>query len=64
MTRKDYEAIASEISKYREEITATGATMANRYRLDTIDDMVEILVEKFQAENPRFDGDRFRMATR
>lgn len=64
MTRKDYEAIAKEIRAYREDIEGSGATMANRYRLDTIDDMVEILVDIFTEDNPRFTPDRFRQATR
>lgn len=64
MTRKDYEAIAQAIRTYREDIESTGATMAARYRLDTIDDIVEILVDFFTEDNPRFTPDRFRQATR
>ena len=64
MTRKDYEAIASRLREYREEVENSGATMANRHRLDTIDDIVEILVDFFAEDNPRFTPDRFRQATR
>lgn len=64
MTRKDYEAIASALREYREDITATGATMANRHRLDTLDDVVEILVDIFTVDNPRFTPNRFREASR
>jgi hypothetical protein len=64
MTRKDYEAIASRLREYREEVENSGATMANRYTLDTLDDVVEILVDFFTEDNPRFTPNRFRQATR
>jgi len=63
MTRKDYEAIASRLRDYRSEIENSGATMASRHRLDTLDDVVEILVDIFTEDNPRFTPNRFRKAT-
>ena len=64
MTRKDYERIASALRSYREEMEATGATMETRHRLDTMDDVVEILVDIFTEDNPRFTPQRFRQACR
>lgn len=65
MTRKDYEAIASALRVYREDVTREHAnTMLARHKLDTVDDVVEILVDIFTEENPRFTPDRFRQASR
>jgi hypothetical protein len=64
MTKKDYERIASALRSYREEIEATGATMETRNRLDTMDDVVEILTDVFTELNPRFTPHRFRQACR
>jgi hypothetical protein len=57
MTRKDYEAVAIAISKYCDE---TESAM----RLDTVEDIVEILAEIFATDNPRFNTDKFRQACR
>jgi hypothetical protein len=64
MTRKDYEAIAKALRTYSEDIEATGATMETRHRLDTMDDVVEILVDIFTEDNPAFNPARFREACR
>lgn len=62
MTRKDYEAIAKVLNEYRKdtEQTTTGENL--RTRLDTIGDVVEILSDLFQAENPSFQPNRFYFA--
>jgi hypothetical protein len=64
MYRKDYEAIAKALRTYTEDIEATGATMDTRIRLDTLEDVVEILAEVFEADNPAFQPARFRQACR
>ena len=38
--------------------------METRHRLDTMDDVVEILVDIFTEDNPRFTPQRFRQACR
>ena len=65
MTRKDYEAIASRLREYREELDANPTTLgAGMIRRDTLDDVVEILVDLFTEDNPRFTPNRFRQACR
>ena len=65
MTRKDYEAIADALRTYREDIKTEHAdTMTGRHRLDTLEDVVTILSDIFEAENPRFQAGRFWQATR
>jgi hypothetical protein len=64
MTRKDYEAVAKALRTYTEDIETTGATMDTRIRLDTLDDVVEILVDIFTEDNPAFLPARFRQACR
>ena len=65
MTRHDYEEIARGLRIYREDIEAEHAgTMLARHKLDTVDDVVEILVDIFRQDNPRFLADRFRQACR
>lgn len=61
MTRKDYEAIAVALRTYREDILRSTAPAV---RLDTLDDVTEILAEIFAADNPRFVRDRFTQAAR
>jgi hypothetical protein len=61
MTRKDYEAIASRLREYREDLDMHPQ---RAQRQDTLDDVVEILVDFFTEDNPRFTPDRFRKATR
>jgi hypothetical protein len=63
MTRKDYERIASALRSYREEIEATGTTNTP-LACAIIDDVVEILVDIFTEDNPRFTPTRFRQACR
>ena len=63
MTRKDYEAIASRLREYREGLESDPTSHLGT-RLDTIDDIVEILVDFFTEDNPRFTPNRFRQATR
>lgn len=63
MTRKDYEAIAKSLNEYRKNTEQTdGGTMVGRHKLNTIEDVVEILSELFQAENPNFQANRFYFA--
>lgn len=65
MTRKDYEAIALALHAYRNDIRREHAdTMTGRHRLDTLDDVSEILADIFAADNPRFIRERFTQATR
>ncbi len=64
VTRKDYERIAKALLDYRQETEKTGATMAARHQLDTIDNVVELLVGVFIEDNPRFAPNRFREACR
>jgi hypothetical protein len=64
MTRKNYEAIAKALRGYREDTESTGATMETRHRLDTMDDVVEILVDIFREDNSAFNPARFRQACR
>jgi hypothetical protein len=60
MTRKDYEAIASRLREYRKDLDGHPQRPP---RQDTLDDIVEILVDFFTEDNPRFTADRFRKAT-
>jgi hypothetical protein len=60
MTRKDYEAIASRLREYRSDTVGNPAHGCPA----TLDDIVEILVDFFTEDNPRFTPDRFRKATR
>jgi hypothetical protein len=64
VTRKDYERIAQALREYRQETEKTGATMETRHKLDTVDSVVEILVNIFTEDNPRFTPNRFRQACR
>jgi hypothetical protein len=64
VTRKDYERIAQALREYRQETEKTGATMETRHKLDTVDSVVEILVDIFTEDNPRFTPNRFRQACR
>ena len=65
VTRKDYERIASALRSYSEEIEANPSTLgAGIIRRDTIDDIVEMLVDIFTEDNPRFTPQRFRQACR
>jgi hypothetical protein len=65
MTRKDYEAIAAALREYREDLRREHAsTMLGRHKLDTVEDVTEILAEIFAADNPRFLRDRFTQAAR
>jgi hypothetical protein len=64
VTRKDYERIAEALRSYNEKVYEAGATMETRHRLDTLDDVVEILVDIFTEDNPRFTPTRFRQACR
>lgn len=64
MTRKDYEAIAAALRAYREDILLHPARVAVVARLDTLDDVTEILAEIFAADNPRFLRERFTQAAR
>jgi hypothetical protein len=59
MTRKDYEAIASQLRAYR---TNTEGNPAHGCPA-TISDIVEILSSVFATDNPRFNADKFREAT-
>ena len=59
MTRKDYEAIASEIRNYLALPDLQPATMENRTRRDTVDDIIDILADVFANDNERFDRSRF-----
>jgi hypothetical protein len=60
MTRKDYEAIASRLKDYRKDTEGNPAHGCPA----TINDIVEILVDLFTEENPRFLPNKFREATK
>lgn len=64
MTRKDYEAIAGAIATYRRDTESTTCGQDARLRLDTLDDVADILADLFEADNPRFQRNRFYFATR
>ena len=59
MTRKDYETIAREIRDYLSNPELQPATMENRTRRDTVDDIIDILADVFANDNDRFDRSRF-----
>lgn len=64
MTRKHYEKVAQAFREYHEEIVkeyGDGAAWTST-KLDTLDDIAEILAEIFQADNDRFDAARFKAA--
>jgi hypothetical protein len=62
MTRKDYEAVARSIRDYLSLPDLAPATQENRIRKNTIDDVIDILSEVFEADNRAFDASRFRSA--
>lgn len=65
MTRKDYEAVAQALRTYSEEVEANPSPLgAGIIRRDTLADIVEVLAEVFEADNPNFSADRFRQACR
>ena len=65
MTRKDYEAVAKALRTYTEEVEANPSPLgAGIIRRDTRADIVEVLAEVFEADNPNFSADKFRQACR
>jgi len=61
MTRKDYEAIASQLRAYRKDTIDSGVNVLSK--VETLSDIVEILSSVFATDNPRFNADKFREAT-
>lgn len=59
MTRNDYQNIANEIRAYLSLPELQPATMENRVRRNTVDDIIEGLADVFATDNPNFDRGRF-----
>lgn len=61
MTRKDYEKIAGAIREYRAELVKEfGADSTwTATKIDTIEDITQILADIFQGDNELFDSNRF-----
>lgn len=55
MTRKDYTALAAELMKIAIEIECTGT----RHAWAAFADTVAVVADALEAENGRFDRDRF-----
>ena len=63
MTRKHYEKVAKELRAYHLElVTEFGGSVLVNTKLDTIEDIKNILADIFQADNPNFDRSRFASA--
>ena len=66
MTRKDYVLIASAINDIREKIRMHGRDVASRElwsgTLGGISDAARAIADALQADNPRFDRERFLKA--
>ena len=64
MTRKHYEKVAQAFRDYHLEIVrecGDGESLTNA-KLDTVQNIGDILADIFQADNPRFDRGRFLSA--
>ena len=64
MTRKHYEQVAQALREYHLEVVhewGDGREMTNA-KLDTVEDIGNILADIFGADNPRFDRGRFLSA--
>ena len=55
MTRKDYNALAADLMKIAIEIECTGT----RHAWAAFADTVAVVADALEAENGRFDRDRF-----
>lgn len=64
MTRKHYEKVAQAFREYHLELVKEyGEGEAwTVTKLDTLDDIADILAEIFKADNDRFDASRFKAA--
>ena len=64
MTRKHYEKVAKALRDYHLEIVhGLGEShQQTNGKLDTVQDIGNILADIFQADNPRFDRGRFLSA--
>ncbi len=64
MTRKHYEKVAQQLRAYHLELVSEfgeGESITNT-KLDTVQDIADILADIFQEDNPRFDKSRFASA--
>jgi hypothetical protein len=61
MTRKDYESIALVLRSERER--SFGDQTRDAAAIDVLDNITYALAVEFKADNPRFDRDRFLIAS-
>jgi hypothetical protein len=62
MTRKHYEKVAQALREYHEEIAKEFREDWAATKLDTLEDIADILADIFAADNDRFDAARFKAA--
>jgi hypothetical protein len=62
MTRKHYEKVAQAFRDYHLEIVKEFSEDWAATKLDTLEDIADILAEIFKADNDRFDAARFKSA--
>jgi hypothetical protein len=62
MTRKHYEKVAQALREYHQEIAAEFRGEWAATKIDTLDDIADILADIFAADNDRFDTARFKSA--
>lgn len=70
MTRKDYELIAQAVRVYRDHIVKMASlpenaprAEINKFRLEGAEWTITYLANALEAENPRFNKQRFLMAS-
>lgn len=60
MTRKHYEKVAKGLRDYRIELLKEyGGSVLVNTKIDTIEDIAQILADIFQGDNELFDSNRF-----